>query len=99
MPGRMIMMRSCPRHSRGEILTRRKQKMKDARRGDVWMVDLGMIAKIRPALIMSTPIQDDERALLAAVPHTTSVRGGRFEINLPLRFLDAGAFDVQSLGP
>ncbi len=73
--------------------------MKSARCGEVWIVDLGMIAKVRPALILSTPFRDDERALYAAIPHTTSVRGGRFEINIPLRFLEAGAFDVQSLGP
>lgn len=73
--------------------------MKSARRGEIWVVDMGMIAKVRPALIFSTAYRDDERALLAAVPHTTSTRGGRFEVNIPLRFLDEGAFDVQSLGP
>jgi len=73
--------------------------MRNARRGEVWVVDLGMIAKVRPALIFNTPFRDDERALYAAVPHTTSTRGGRFEVVIPLRFLDAGAFDVQSLGP
>ena len=58
-----------------------------------------MIAKVRPALIVNTPFDDDERALFAAVPHTTSTRGGRFEVNVPVRFLEEGAFDVQSLGP
>lgn len=73
--------------------------MKNARRGEIWLVDLGMIAKVRPALIVNTPFDDDERALFAAVPHTTSTRGGRFEVNVPVRFLEEGAFDVQSLGP
>jgi len=31
------------------------------------------------------------------VPHTTSIRGTRFEIVLPKRFLSAGAFDAQGL--
>ena len=73
--------------------------MKNAKRGEVWIVDLGMIAKVRPALIFSTSFNDDERALYAAVPHTTSTRGGRFEVALPVHFLDQGAFDLQSLGP
>ncbi len=73
--------------------------MKNAKRGEVWIVDLGMIAKVRPALIVNTSFKDDERALYAAVPHTTSTRGGRFEVPVPVRFLDRGAFDVQSLGP
>lgn len=73
--------------------------MRSASRGEIWIVDLGMIAKVRPALIFNTSFRDDERALYAAIPHTTSVRGGRFEVNIPLRFLEAGAFDVQGLGP
>jgi mRNA interferase MazF len=31
------------------------------------------------------------------VPHTTSVRGTRFEVVVPKRFLDPGAFDAQGL--
>jgi mRNA interferase MazF len=31
------------------------------------------------------------------VPHTTSVRGSRFEVSVPVPFLRAGAFDAQSL--
>ena len=84
---------------RGVNWIRKNLEMKNARRGEVWIVDLGMIAKVRPALILSTSFNDDERALYAAVPHTTSTRGGRFEVSLPVRFLDKGAFDLQSLGP
>ena len=73
--------------------------MNTAKRGEIWVVDFGMIAKVRPALIFSTTFRADERALYGAVPHTTSTRGGRFEINIPFRFLDEGAFDAQSLGP
>jgi mRNA interferase MazF len=73
--------------------------MKSARRGEVWLVDYGMAAKVRPSVIFSASFADDERALYAAVQHTTSTRGGRYEVPLPVRFLAPGAFDVQGLGP
>ena len=72
--------------------------MKNARRGEVWLVDLGYAAKTRPAVIVSTPYRDDERALIACVPHTTSTRGGRFEVVIPAGYLESGAFDVQGPG-
>src|SRR3989304_1956064 len=67
------------------------------RRGDVWLVDLGLAAKLRPALVLSVPAAESDRALVTLVPHTTSVRGSRFEIPLVVRFLRTGAFDAQSL--
>ncbi len=54
--------------------------MLDARRGEVWMVDLGMAAKARPAVVLSIPFLENERALYAIVPRTTATRGGRFEV-------------------
>jgi predicted HNH restriction endonuclease len=36
--------------------------MPNARRGEVWLVDLGMTAKVRPAVICNVPFRDDERA-------------------------------------
>jgi mRNA interferase MazF len=66
-------------------------------RGDVWLVDLGMTAKVRPALVLSIPADDADRALVTLVPHTTSVRGSRFEAAVRAGFLKAGAFDAQSL--
>ena len=44
------------------------------RRGEVWLVDLGMAAKVRPALVISIPAEDTDRALVTLVPHTTSPR-------------------------
>ena len=67
------------------------------RRGDVWLVDLGMEGKIRPCLVISVPPGDEDRALFALVPHTTSVRGTRFECARQVRFLKSGAFDPQGL--
>jgi len=69
----------------------------DPRRGEVWLVDLGMAAKVRPALVISVPANDADRALATLVPHTTSVRGSRFEAAVSVSFLKAGAFDAQNL--
>jgi mRNA interferase MazF len=67
------------------------------RRGEVWLVDLGYAAKTRPALVVSVPSLDTERALVLLVPHTTSPRGTRFEVASQQRFLKTGVFDTQNL--
>lgn len=65
-------------------------------RGDCWIVDLGMAAKVRPCLIISIPAEDNsDRLLMTIVPHTTSTRGSRFEVAANVQFLKEGAFDVQ----
>jgi mRNA interferase MazF len=61
--------------------------MKNAKRGEVWLVDLGYAAKTRPCLVISSELQADDRALVAAVAHTTSPCGSRFEIKTDERFL------------
>lgn len=66
-------------------------------RGEVWLVDLGMVAKVRPCLVISTPARVEDRALVTVVTHTTSTCGSRFEIPIRTRFLDTGVFDPQSL--
>jgi mRNA interferase MazF len=66
-------------------------------RGDVWLTDLGYIAKIRPCLVLSVPPTDTERALVTLVPHTTQPRKSRFEVGLQLPFLRAGVVDAQGL--
>jgi len=66
-------------------------------RGEVWLVDLGLTAKVRPALVISSRIGDSDRALITVVPHTTSTRETKFEANVPVRFLRPGAFDAQGL--
>src|ERR1035437_8305059 len=71
--------------------------MPNARRGEVWLVDLGMTAKVRPTVIFNTPFCDDERALFAIVPHTSALRGGRFEAAVNVPRLENGAFDAQGL--
>ncbi len=71
--------------------------MTTPQRGEVWLVDLGLAAKVRPALVISVPAGDADRALVTLVPHTTSTRGSQFEVSVPVPFLRAGAFDAQSL--
>ncbi|HJZ69722.1 MAG TPA: type II toxin-antitoxin system PemK/MazF family toxin [Blastocatellia bacterium] len=66
-------------------------------RGEVWLVDLGMTAKVRPCLVLSVPVLDTERALTTSVTHTTSPRGTRFEVPLKAHFLRAGVFDTQNI--
>jgi mRNA interferase MazF len=66
-------------------------------RGEVWLCDLGMVAKIRPCLVLSVPPGQQDRDLITLVPHTTSVRGTRFEVVVPTGFLKSGAFDVQGM--
>ena len=69
--------------------------MPGPRRGEVWLVDLGMAAKARPAVVLSIPFLDNERALYTIVPHTTATRGGRFEVVIDVPWLQTGAFDAQ----
>jgi mRNA interferase MazF len=71
--------------------------MKAPQRGEVWIVDLGMAAKVRPALVLSIPSLDQDRSLVTIVPHTTSPRGSRFEVDVNARFLKKGVFDAQNL--
>lgn len=71
--------------------------MPSPRRGEVWIVDLGMTAKVRPALVISVPADDQDRALVTLVPHTTSARQSRFEAAVSVPFLRAGVFDAQNL--
>lgn len=71
--------------------------MANPSRGEVWLADLGMVAKIRPCLVLSVRPDRQDRALIALVPHTTSVRGTRFEVVVSKPFLKSGAFDAQGL--
>src|SRR5438105_7491132 len=68
-----------------------------ADRGSVWIVDLGMAAKVRPCLILSVPTDPQDRVLVTVVPHTTSVQGTRFEVDVQASFLKQGVFDAQQV--
>ncbi len=71
--------------------------MPETPRGDVWLVDLGLAAKVRPCLVLSVPVAEQDRALVTVVAHTTSLRGSRFEVAITTRFLRPGVFDAQNL--
>lgn len=66
-------------------------------RSELWLVDLGMAAKVRPAVVLSIPANDVDRALVTIVPHTTSLRQSRFEVSVAVPVLRPGAFDAQNL--
>jgi len=60
------------------------------------LVDLGLAAKVRPCLVLSIPFEDQDRALTTVLPHTTSPRGSRFEVQIKTSFLRPGVFDAQN---
>ena len=50
-------------------------------------------------LILSNYPDDDELALLVIIPHTTALRGSRWELSIPKPFLKPGAFHLQQVQP
>lgn len=73
--------------------------MKRTLPGEIWRVDFGLAAKVRPALILSDYPGDNELALLIVVPHTTAMRGNRWELRIPKPFLQNGVFHLQQIQP
>ena len=67
--------------------------------GEVYLVDLGMVAKKRPMLIVSRKDSDAPRALSICAPITTNSRGSVYEVDIgKQRFLDKPSFvNVQGL--
>jgi len=49
----------------------------------VVVVDLGMVAKTRPCVVVSTRQPDRQRNLAVVVPMTTEIRGGECEVAFP----------------
>jgi len=68
-----------------------------AKASEVWMIDLGMVAKMRPCLLLTDYPSDDELALVTVLPHTTAVRGNRWELPIPKSFLKPGTFHLQQV--
>jgi mRNA interferase MazF len=74
--------------------------MKQILPGEVWWVDFGLAAKLRPALILSDYPADNDLALLVVIPHTTAIRGSRWELAVPKPFLKSpGVFHLQQIRP
>jgi mRNA interferase MazF len=68
--------------------------------GEVWLVDLGLAAKMRPVVIVSRYDPNPPRALVIYVPLTTQNRESSYEVVLPkLQFLERDSVvNVQGLG-
>ena len=56
-----------------------------------------MVAKVRPALLLTGHPADDELDVVTVLLHTTSLRGNRWELNIPKSFLKPGAFHLQQV--
>ena len=54
--------------------------MARARRGERWLIDLGLVQKTRPCLVLSIEFLDHERAVVTYIPRTTHLRQTRFEV-------------------
>ena len=52
-------------------------------RGDVVVVDLGMVAKVRPCVVVSIGQPDRQRNMSVVVPMSTEIRGCECEIPFP----------------
>lgn len=69
------------------------------RPGEVYRADLGMIAKVRPVLVVSREDASSPRDLVLAVPLTTENRGSHYEVLMPrVRFLrEISTANIQGL--
>jgi mRNA interferase MazF len=71
--------------------------MRGVNPSEVWAVDFGMAAKVRPALILTSEPALDELDIVTVLLHTTALRGNRWELSIPKPFLKAGAFHLQQI--
>jgi mRNA interferase MazF len=71
--------------------------MRGVNLGEVWMIDFGMAAKVRPALLLTGEPAADELDLVTVLLHTTALRGNRWKLNIPKPFLKVGAFHLQQV--
>ena len=70
------------------------------RHGEVWLVDMGMTAKTRPAVVLIADQLDAPRSLIIHIPITRENRGSSLKVPLGhLPFLDpASVANVQGIG-
>jgi mRNA-degrading endonuclease toxin of MazEF toxin-antitoxin module len=61
-------------------------------------VDYGIAGKVRPGVAFSAPLSDEDYALVATIPHTTSEHPSQYAVRLQVLGLKEGAFNVQALG-
>ena len=72
--------------------------MPKAKRGEIWLIDLGLMQKTRPCLVLNIDYLDHKRAVVTYIPRTTHLRGTRFEVPHQGRGFQPGAFDPQGIG-
>ena len=67
--------------------------------GELYLIDLGMVGKVRPAVVISREDPEAPRALAICAPLTTESRGSDYEVPLgKLKFLDRESWvNVQGL--
>ena len=65
--------------------------------GEIWMVDFGLAAKVRPALLLTGNPSLEELDLVTVILHTTALRGNRWELSIPKPFLKPGAFHLPQI--
>jgi mRNA interferase MazF len=73
----------------------------DPRPGEVYVVNLGMAGKIRPAVVLSRFDPDRPLALVSLAPITSQYRGSQYEISLGMpSFLREDSWvNVQCVAP
>ena len=70
------------------------------RHGEVWLVDMGMVAKTRPVVVLIADQLNAPRSLIIHIPITRQNRGSELEVPLGhLPFLDPESVaNVQGIG-
>ena len=70
------------------------------RHGEVWLVDMGLVAKTRPAVVLMADNLNAPRSLIIHVPITRQNRGSELEVLLDgLLFLETDSVaNVQGIG-
>jgi mRNA interferase MazF len=68
-------------------------------RGEVWLADLGMVAKTRPVLVLAIPQVEDARSIVVVAALTSQLRGMRGEVDIgkPRWLTKHSAVNVQAL--
>jgi mRNA interferase MazF len=67
--------------------------------GELYLVDLGVVGKVRPAVVISREDAESPRAVALCAPLTTQSRGSAYEVAIgKLKFLDKESWiNVQGL--
>ena len=58
---------------------------------------MGIAGKVRPCLLLTDYPADDELAMITVLPHTTAIKGNRWELSIPKPFLKPGVFHFQQI--